>query len=248
MPEKTKKWYHNWFDSHYYHILYNQRDEKEAELLMDNLCVHLTPSADVKILDVGCGRGRHSIYLNKKGYNVTGIDLSPENIKFATASENNKLHFYVHDMRNLFYINYFDIVFNLFTSFGFFEKDLDNQHAVNMFTKSIKPGGTLVLDFMNAEKIRKNLVVRETKQIGNIEFHLQRKIVNQSIVKNIDFEDKGHQFAFKEEVKALTITDFERYFTEAGLLIESIFGDYDLNPFIAESSDRLIFICKKPND
>jgi hypothetical protein len=88
-------------------------------------------------------------------------------------------------------------------------------------------------------------VLRETKQIGNIEFHIQRKIVNGSITKNIEFEDKGHHFAFKEEVKALTVSDFERYFDKAGLKVESIFGDYELNTFEATKSDRLIFICKK---
>ncbi|AFD07372.1 class I SAM-dependent methyltransferase [Solitalea canadensis] len=245
MPDKQQKWYQNWFNSPYYHILYNKRDEREAEHLMDNLCEYLTPSTQERMLDVGCGKGRHAIYLNKKGYDVTGIDLSQENIKHASAFENAKLHFYVHDMRNLFFINYFDIVFNLFTSFGFFEKERDHQHAINMFAHSLKKDGALVLDFMNAEKLQNNLVFRETQLVGLIEFHIQRKLENGFIVKKIDFEDKGRHFAFKEEVRALMPDDFKRFFTKAGLEIEATFGDYDLNEFDPKISDRLIFVCRK---
>ncbi|POY36106.1 SAM-dependent methyltransferase [Solitalea longa] len=245
MPDKQQKWYQNWFNSPYYHILYNKRDEREAEHLMDNLCEYLTPSSSERMLDVGCGKGRHAIYLNKKGYEVTGIDLSEENIRLANIHENAKLHFYVHDMRNLFFINYFDIVFNLFTSFGFFEKDRDHQHAVNMFARSLKKGGVLVLDFMNAEKLKNNLVQREVQHIENIEFHIQRKIENGAIIKKIDFEDKGRHFAFKEEVKALMPDDFKRYFEKAGFEIETAFGDYNLGPFKPETSDRLLFVCRK---
>ncbi|UKJ06431.1 class I SAM-dependent methyltransferase [Solitalea lacus] len=245
MPDKQQKWYQNWFNSPYYHILYNKRDEREAEHLIDNLCEYLTPSIKERMLDIGCGKGRHAIYLNKKGYDVTGIDLSEENIKLATAHENAKLHFYVHDMRNLFFINYFDVVLNLFTSFGFFEKDRDHQHAINMFAKSLKTGGVLVLDFMNAEKLKNNLVFREIQTVENIEFHIQRKIEDGAIIKKIDFENKGRHFAFKEEVKALMMTDFERYFKNANFDIEATFGDYDLRPFDPLKSDRLLFICRK---
>src|SRR4051812_2242107 len=111
----SRKWFQNWFNSPYYHILYNQRNDEEAEFFIDNLCAYLEPSIDCRLLDIACGRGRHSVYLNKKGYDVTGIDLSHANIKYAQQFENKRLHFYVHDMRYLFYINYFDIAFNLFT-------------------------------------------------------------------------------------------------------------------------------------
>src|SRR6476620_1008681 len=107
-----KKWFQNWFNSPYYHILYKQRDDEEAELFIDNLCSFLKPAREARMLDIACGRGRHAIYLNKKGYDVTGIDLSISSIKFAQQHENPKLHFAVHDMRHLFYINYFDFAFN----------------------------------------------------------------------------------------------------------------------------------------
>ncbi len=245
MPNQNQKWYHNWFNSPYYHILYSQRNLEEAEHFIDNICSHLSPGGSVKILDAACGKGRHSIYLNKKGYDVTGIDLSKESIKHASAFENEHLHFWVHDIRNLFYINYFDIVLNLFTSFGYFEKESDNQHAINMFAKALKPGGVLVMDFMNIEKIKNNLVVREVKTMEGIEFHIHRKIINNFVTKEISFEHLDKKMAFKEEVRALSVVDFERYFTKAGIKIQSVFGDYDLNAFDNKNSERLIFIGKK---
>lgn len=245
MLNQNQKWYHNWFNSPYYHILYSQRNFEEAEHFIDNICSYLSPDSSVKILDAACGKGRHSIYLNKKGYDVTGIDLSRESIKYASAFENNHLHFWVHDIRNLFYVNYFDIVLNLFTSFGYFEKDSDNQHAINMFAKALKPGGILVMDFMNVEKIAKNLVVREVKTMEGIDFHINRKLQNNFVVKEISFEHLGRKLAFKEEVRALTISDFERYFAKAGIQIQAVFGNYDLKDFDGKNSERLILIGKK---
>ncbi len=245
MPDKTSKWYHNWFNSPYYHILYKQRDDEEAELFIDNLCAKLMPNKEAYLLDIACGRGRHAIYLNKKGYDVTGIDLSGENIKHAAIHENKHLHFYVHDMRNLFYINHFDIAFNLFTSFGYFANKRDNNKAISAFAAALKPGGKLVLDFMNAHKIVNSLVIKETKTSDGIVFHINRKVENGFIVKEITFTDKDKHFAFKEEVQALEQADFEAYFTTNGLIVEAIYGDYDLHVFDKQQSDRLIFVCKK---
>ncbi|MBW8050360.1 MAG: methyltransferase domain-containing protein [Cytophagales bacterium] len=78
-------WYNKWFNSPYYHLLYKHRDEDEAKLFIDNLEDYLQLKPGDKILDMPCGRGRHAVYLNKKGYDVTGIDLSEENIKYATS-------------------------------------------------------------------------------------------------------------------------------------------------------------------
>lgn len=241
----SKKWFHNWFNSPFYHILYKKRDEEEAEHFIDNLCSYLKPQADARMLDIACGRGRHAIYLNKKEYDVTGIDLSFGSIKFAQQFENKRLHFLVHDMRYAFYINYFDFAFNLFTSFGYFETDREHINALKAFRKSLKKDGVLVLDYMNSQKIINHLVERETKEIDDITFHICRTVENGKIVKTIDFEHKKKQFYYKEEVKDYKLADFEKLFEAAGLTITETFGDYELRPFDVNQSDRLIFICKK---
>lgn len=240
-----RKWFQYWFNSPYYHILYSQRNDEEAEFLIDNLSVYLTPKKESKILDIACGRGRHAIYLNKKGYDVTGIDLSEQSIKYAQQFENKNLHFFVHDMRKLSFINYFDFALNLFTSFGYFESEKDHVNALKAFRKGLKPDGTLVIDYFNTQKIIKNLTQQETKTIDGIEFHLHKFVVEGKIIKHINFEHKLKTFAFEERVQAFLLADFERMLTKSGLTITATFGSYALDAFDETKSDRLILVCKK---
>jgi SAM-dependent methyltransferase len=240
-----RKWFQHWFNSPYYHILYSKRNDEEAEFLIDNISAYLTPKADSRILDIACGRGRHSIYLNKKGYDVTGIDLSEQSIKYAQQFEQKNLHFLVHDMRKLFYINYFDIALNLFTSFGYFETEKEHVNALKGFRKCLKADGTLVLDYFNTEKIIKNLTHQETKTIDGIEFHLNKFVAEGKIIKHINFEHKLKAYAFEERVQAFLLTDFERMLTKSGFVITEKFGSYSLAPFDETYSDRLILVCKK---
>ena len=240
-----RKWYQYWFNSPYYHILYSQRNDVEAEFLIDNLSAYLHPKSDSRILDIACGRGRHSIYLNKKGYDVTGIDLSEQSIKYAQQFEQKKMHFYVHDMRKLSFINYFDIALNLFTSFGYFDTEKDHVSALKAFRKGLKNDGTLVIDYFNTQKIIKNLTNQETKTIDGIEFHLHKFVAEGKIIKHINFEHRLKAYAFEERVQAFLLADFERMLTKSGLVVAATFGNYALDPFDETESDRLILVCKK---
>lgn len=240
-----RKWFQYWFNSPFYHILYSQRDDAEAEFLIDNLSAYLKPDADSRILDIACGRGRHAVYLNKKGYDVTGIDLSEQSIKYAQQFEQKNLHFFVHDMRRLAFINYFDIALNMFTSFGYFETEKDHVNALKSFRKGLKADGILVIDYFNTQKIIKNLTNQEIKTLEGIEFHLHKFVSEGKIIKHINFEHRNKVYAFEERVQAFTLTDFERMFEKSGLSISATFGSYGLEPYDAEKSDRLILICKK---
>ncbi len=243
-----KKWFQNWFNSPYYHILYHQRNDEEAEFFIDNLCEYLKPGTGARLLDIACGRGRHSVYLNKKGYDVTGIDLSVSSIRFAQQFENDKLRFFVHDMRYLFYINYFDFAFNLFTSFGYFESEKDHVNALKIFRKSLKKEGIFVLDYFNSEKILRNLSPQEVKHVDGIDFYISKKVSEKKIIKSISFEHKNKDYSFKEEVMAFSLHDFERMFKKSGFKIVHIFGDYSLASYDESRSDRLILVCSKADD
>lgn len=240
-----RKWFQYWFNSPYYHILYQQRNDAEAEFFIDNLTNYLKPEGESKMLDIACGKGRHSIYLNKKGFDVTGIDLSEQSIKYAKQFENNKLHFLIHDMRRLFYINYFDVAMNLFTSFGYFDTEKDHVNALKTFRKCLKADGMLVIDYFNTAKIIKNLNSCEVKSLDEITFNITKNIVDGKIIKKINFEDKGKTFNFEERVQAFSLEDFERMLAKAGMVIDKIFGNYALENFDASLSDRLILVCKK---
>ena len=119
MTKSTKQWYASWFDTPYYHILYKDRDNSEAQGFMDNLTNYLNIPEGGKILDLACGKGRHSVYLNTLGYDVSGVDLSEQSIAHASQSANDRLHFYVHDMRRKFRSNYYNFIFVLLFIFNY---------------------------------------------------------------------------------------------------------------------------------
>tara|TARA_B100001758_G_C18406438_1_gene612425 strand:- start:168 stop:890 length:723 start_codon:yes stop_codon:yes gene_type:complete len=238
-------WFENWFDSPYYHLLYNNRDTKEAQFFIDNLISYFKIPQQSKLLDVACGKGRHAIYFNKKGIDVVGIDLSKNNIKIAKKNENQTLQFAVFDMRKIFQKNTFDIVTNLFTSFGYFEEDEDEQKSIEAMALSLKKGGKLIIDFMNTKKVIKNLVNSEVKKVQGINFNIRRSLKKNYITKDIKFLKNGQELHFQEKVKALTLTDFSKLINNAGLKIIDIFGNYQLEEFNAVKSERLIIICKK---
>jgi SAM-dependent methyltransferase len=239
------EWFEKWFDSPYYHLLYKDRDHKEAEFFIDNLVLYLNPSSSSHFLDLCCGKGRHSIYLNKKGFEVTGVDLAPQSIAHAKKSESHNLRFFVHDKRHLFRENYFDVVVNLFTSFGYFEKEEDDMAAIHMVWKALKPGGIFVLDFLNSVKVINHLKEKEVKTIGDITFNISKKLENNFIVKQIEFADKGIDYHFEERVKALKLDDFEKYFKANNLKILHLSGNYQLDAFNGDHSDRLIIIAQR---
>ncbi|MEN7547484.1 class I SAM-dependent methyltransferase [Rapidithrix thailandica] len=245
MERKTEEWFDTWFDSPYYHILYKHRDEEEARMLLDNLVNHLHMAPKHKILDLACGKGRHSIYLNQLGLDVEGVDLSEQNITYAQRFGNDRLHFAKHDMREVYKREAFDFVVNIFTSFGYFASDKEHQKAIQAIGKSLKPGGTLIIDFLNVYKIRHQLEPETIIYSENIEFHIRRKIENEVIVKEISFWEKERTYRFEERVKALTRKQFQQFFEHAGMKCREILGDYEMNPFVKEQSDRMIFIVDK---
>lgn len=242
---KTAVWYKDWFNSPYYHILYKNRDENEAALFIDNLIKYLKISNKDTVWDLACGKGRHSIYLNSKGLNVTGTDLADNNIVEANKSSNERLEFYVHDMRTPFRINYFSYVFNLFTSIGYFENKKDNLKVFKGVYNALKPEGRLVVDFFNCKRVLDCMLPEETKIIDGITFKISKSVVEGKIVKHIEFSDNGNACFFEEKVSLLNKEDFMMMAAQCGFKLESEFGDYTLQPFDPEKSERLILIFRK---
>jgi len=238
-------WFSEWFDSPYYHILYKHRDDKEAESFINKLIEHLNIQPDHKIMDLACGKGRHAIYLNKKGFDVTGTDLSPRSIASAKKCTNTRLHFFVHDMRQVFALKSFDLILNLFTSFGYFEKEEDNYKAIKSIADSLIPGGLAVIDFMNTPKVIARLVKEEVIEVDGIKFCVNKKLENGFIIKDITFHDDEKDHHHIEKVKAISKEDFIKYFNFAGLDVLEILGDYQLNKYSEASSERMIFTLKQ---
>jgi SAM-dependent methyltransferase len=238
------EWFKNWFDTSYYHTLYQNRSEEEAKLFIKNLLNFLEPKNGAHFLDIACGKGRHARQIHEQGHQVIGYDLSEASIQEASKLKKDGLSFYVHDMRTLFRTNFFDYSLNLFTSFGYFDSIRDEQNAISSASKSLKKGGTFVLDFLNKDRVLKNLINEEVKTIDHIEFKIKRFVKDDKIQKQINFLVDGQERQYTEKVKLLTLTDFEQYFQFSELTIKHVFGDYDLSPF-EQYSNRLILIAEK---
>ena len=240
-----KEWFGEWFDSPYYHILYKHRDHEEARAFIDKLAHYFRFDPSHKILDLACGKGRHAIYLNEKGYDVVGIDLSEQNIAHARQYGNERLHFYIHDMREVFREGEFDFILNMFTSFGYFETQAENEKAICAAAKALKKGGVLLIDFLNPYKVIHHLVPCEEKVVDGIAFSIGKRVSNGYILKDVKFSHEGKDYAFQERVKAIRRVEFLQYFEQAHLEVVAVFGDYGLNPYDKDGSDRMIFVAKK---
>ena len=242
-------WFETWFDTPYYHILYNDRDFTEAENFITLLVNYLKINPPSKIIDLACGKGRHSVFLNKMGFQVLGLDLSKKSIEHNQEFENLTLKFNVHDMRNEIIPQIsavkVDAVFNLFTSFGYFEDPLDDQKVFKSISNVLIEEGYFVLDFLNSKWVENTLVPEEKICKGGIYFHVKKKIEDQHVIKDITFTHEGKEFHFFEKVKLHTLEEINDYANQFGFERTEIFGDYKLNNFDVELSPRCINVFQK---
>ena len=177
MQKEDTSWFASWFDSPYYHVLYKDRDDSEAADFMNRLTQHLHLHPTSKILDLACGKGRHSRYLSSLGYDVTGVDLSAQSITYAKKFEKENLNFAVHDMCLPYKKGAFNTVFNLFTSFGYFDNEQDNLRTIKAIKANLSSNGLAVIDFLNVCYVASNLVKQETKIVDGISFDIKRDTI-----------------------------------------------------------------------
>ena len=240
-------WFKTWFDTSYYHKLYQNHNNQEASVFMNVLLQYLQPARGARMLDLGCGKGRHSKYLAQKGFDVTGLDLSFSSIREAKNWETPSLRFRRHDMRNPFGTASYDYVFSFFTSFGYFKNWIENDRVVSNMAAALKQNGYLLLDYLNTPYVEKNLIALEEKEIEGTKYRINRWSTNAFIYKQITVFDPGLEqpLEFVEKVAKFSATDFEHFFAAHGLQTVQFFGDYNLSAYHPDYSKRLIALAIK---
>ncbi len=240
---ESQPWFKEWFNSTYYHQLYFKRDEAEAADFINNL----KPPAGSFMLDIACGKGRHSIQLASKGFDVTGIDLSEDSIAEAKNFENERLHFFLHDMRLPFWINYFDYGFNFFTSFGYFNTRREHDNSIRTIAQSLKPNGIFVIDYLNAHYAEDHLVHKSDVEIEGINYYITKWFDEDHFYKKIIVEDDALEqpIVHQEKVAKFSLGDFTEMFAYHQMQVQEVFGDYNFNDYHVKNSPRMIVVAKK---
>jgi len=240
-----KDWFRNWFDSPYYSLLYKKHDIREASIFLNHLLDHLKIKPGARLLDLPCGEGRHSVYLNKLGFEVTGADLNNKLIEKASKFENPSLKFLVHDMRDSLKEDSFDLILNLFTSFGYFETEKEDLQTLRSINDCLKESGWFILDFINMTKAIESLIPIEEKVVDKITFNIKRSVEGDFLVKRIHIRNGDDEENYFERLKILLPENFQHYFEETNFDIHGVYGNYNFTSFIPESSNRLIYILRK---
>lgn len=243
----VKPWFKDWFNSPYYHQLYFKRDEAEAAAFINKLIDYLKPAPGASMLDIACGKGRHSRMLASKGFYVTGIDLATDSIKEAKKYESERLEFFVHDMRLPFWINYFDYAFNFFTSFGYFNTRREHDNSIRTIAQSIKPGGIFVMDYLNVHYAEDHLIHKSELEIEGVNYYITKWFDETHFYKKIVVEDENLNKPIEhlEKVAKFSLGDFTDMLAYHKLQIQEVFGDYNFNDYHVKNSPRMLIIAKK---
>jgi SAM-dependent methyltransferase len=244
-------WYEDWFWSDAYTQVYDHRDEAEAERLVALLAQEVAPAPDAHILDLACGRGRHARALARRGYRVTGIDLSETAIEAACAEAANEglshATFRVGDMREPVCRGCADGVVNLFTSFGYFEDDADDHRVLAAVATALRPGGWFFQDFLNASTVADSLGTSEEHTDDGTTIRQERWVDDGRVHKTITVRHNGNTETFRESVRLYTLDDLDAMYAAAGLELVAVFGDYDGAPYVPDRSPRLLLHARRPS-
>lgn len=246
-----KTWFEKWFSSKYYLDIYQHRDEEDARWIINLLQRSIPLNTRSKALDIACGSGRHSLELARRGFDVTGFDLSEFLIGEAKKGLKNskekdlRVKFLIKDMRNFNFRNSFDVAVNIFTSFGYFENDEENFSVIKNASDSLRSGGFFIFDFLNKKYLEDNLLKYSKQKSGGITVIQKRKIENGFVNKKITIREGSKLFEFDESLRLYSLSEFKKAFGSYGLKIQLLFGDYFGNKFNEKKSQRLIIIAKK---
>ncbi len=242
-------WFKVWFNHPAYLKLYAHRSLQEAEQTIQTLLKYITIDAPhPKALDIACGSGRHAVALAQKGFQVTANDLSETLLKEAQklAEEKNVTITFTHfDMRKIPFESEFDLIVQLFTSFGYFENDDEDEVVLNNVARALKPKGWYVLDFLNERYVRKTLQPETRRNLDGMEVLEQRIIFGERVVKSITLTESGKTHRFIESVRLYSRQELTDMLKAVGLCVQEVFGNYDGEAFMPDTSPRLILIAQK---
>ena len=248
----SREWFKDWFNHPLYLKVYSHRDDAEAALCVETI-LHITglekEPARTSVLDIACGAGRHAFVFARKGLQVTANDLSQ--FLLGTAEEEARktglsISFSGCDMRTLRLERNFDLIVQLFSSFGYFETDAEDREVVRNVSQMLRSEGWYVLDLINPSWLRRHFVARTDKTLENLSISEERTLSDDKVVKKISIGDaEGHQVAFTESVRLFSPEMIVEMLESEGLDVVRIAGDYRGGEFNVDTSPRMMLFSRK---
>ena len=239
-------WFRDWFGGEYL-ALYLHRDRAEARRAVELLRDATGRGPGARVLDLGCGAGRHLVELDHIGYRTTGLDLSRRMLEAArnTIPEAGLVRA---DMRSLpFGLGSFDVVTSYFTSFGYFDDESEDLGVLREVRRVLKPGGSFLLDFMNADHVVANLRTEDRRTVSGVDVVQERRLVEggRIIEKRITIgaREGAPEREFVERVRMYRPEELDSMAARAGLTPGPRFGGYDRSPF-SPTSPRYIVMAE----
>ena len=242
------EWFEEWFNTDEYLDVYRHRNNAEAKELVKLILRFVDIPVKADVLDLACGTGRHSIIFAKNGFKVTAVDLSEKllNVAKNTAEDNEvKIDFIKSDIRSFFIDKQFDLVINLFTSFGYFNDDRENFLLFDIASKYLKTSGYFVLDYFNKTYLENNLVRESNDSFEHCTLVQKRHLENNRVIKDIFISRNGEEHHYMESVRMYSKDELVFAIEKAGFKITNIFGGFAAEKFDDMNSQRIIIIAQK---
>jgi SAM-dependent methyltransferase len=231
-----------------YPLLYRHRSDDEAEIVLDAFG-DLISGRD-PVLDLACGGGRYMVSAAKRRMSTGGVDLSEILLTPAAGRPGLRGRLVRADMRRLPYGgDVFGAVLNMFTSFGYFEGDMDNLLVLREVSRVLKTGGLLLMDYVNATKAR-SMVLEDTVREAENWLVRESRLLRDGgryLVKAIEAQNgtTGDVVSYEERVRLFSHSEMVTMLESVDMVVSGVFGDYDRSGFDEEHSDRLILLCEK---
>lgn len=244
-----QEWWQRFFDETTGRIMFYEEAWQRAEQSCDAVVSLLSLQPSAKILDVACGPGRFAIPLAKRGFRVVGLDICEVYLKQARAkAQKHKLQIeFIHgDMRAIPFENEFDAVINLFTSFGYFEREEDHLQVLKEVHKSLKSSGRFLLELMNRDWLIKNFRPRNWQEYPNF-FVLEESTMNfeRNRVESRWIVLKGaERKEYTLSVRVFTLAELLELFAQAGLKVLGYYGGLRGEPWGLEAN-RLAILAER---
>ncbi len=243
---KRTPWYRHWFGDEYL-ALYPHRDRAEARRAVALLRDATGLGPGTRVLDLGCGAGRHLEEMERIGYRATGLDLSRPLIEAARRSVP-RVHLVRGDMRQPpFRTDSFDVVTSYFTSFGYFDDEDEDLDVLREVRRVLRAGGRFLLDFLNADHVVANLKTEDRRMASGTDVVQERRLVNggRIVEKRITLTstDGSSRREFVERVRLYRPRELTSMLRSSGLVPGPSFGGYDRTPF-SGTATRYILVAR----